>query len=108
MKAKKIYDLYDGDECVGRFDINEICDILGTTQKYAYRICGESIRYKGRFSIWRVETAEGNKAARGLPAEWKKATAQIREVIGVEKRILEVWDKTVRPFHRRPNSIWRF
>lgn len=105
MAKHKIYILYDEDKYIGRFDINEICQIIGTSKKYAYRICGESICFKGRYTISQEEIVKHTHE--GFPAEWERTTVLLREVIGVEKRIREIWDKTVRPFRRHNNSIWR-
>lgn len=106
MIKQKVYILYDQDKYVGSFNINEICRIIGSSKKYAYRICGESICYKGRYTMSKVEKIT-ECVHEGLPAEWERTTALLREVIGVEKRIRDVWDETVRPFRRRNNSIWR-
>lgn len=106
MTKHKEYILYDQDKYIGRYDINGICQMIGTSKKYAYRICGESICYKGRYTISQAEDITEH-TREGLPAEWERTTALLREVIGVEKRIQEAWDETVRPFRRQNNSIWR-
>lgn len=109
---RKLYDLYDGDKYIGRYDVHGICDITGASTKHVYRASGGALAYKKRYTIQDA----GCEAVRILhkepiknfPAEWAKVTEEIRDVISAEKRIREVWDKTVRPFRRRNNSIWRF
>lgn len=109
---RKYYDLYDGDRYMGRYDIHGICDITGASVKYMYRASGGALLYKKRYTIQDA----GCEAVRILhkepiknfPAEWARVTTEIKEVISTEKKIREVWDDIVRPFHRKNNSIWRF
>lgn len=112
MAERKLYDIYDGDNYIGRYDVHGISKITGASIKYMYQASGGELLYKKRYTIqdagYESVRILHKEPIKNFPSEWDRVTTEIRAVISTEKRIREVWDDTVRPFHRKNNSIWRF
>lgn len=107
--AERKYTVFIGKDDIGVYTTQEIHKQFGIEKKNVCKYAYAGTRYRGQFKFVVVPEPRKNHTdiRREWSSEWDTAAEVIREVIEVEKRIQEVWDDTVSPYHRRNNSIWR-
>lgn len=108
--AERKYTVFLGKGEIGVFTAQEIHEQFGIEKKNVCKYAYAGTRYRGQYRF--VAIPEPRKCPVDVredwPEEWDAAAERLREVVDVEKRLHEEWDKAVLPFHRRNNSIWRF
>lgn len=108
--AERKYTVFLGKGEIGVFTAQEIHEQFGIEKKNVCKYAYAGTRYRGQYRF--VTVPEPRKfiveVRADWPEEWDAAAERLREVVDVEKRLREVWDRAVRPFHRHNNSIWRF
>ncbi|WP_321024589.1 hypothetical protein [Eisenbergiella porci] len=108
--AERKYTVFLGNDEIGVFTVQEIHEKIGIEKRNICKYAYAGTRYRGKYQF--VVVPEPRKfpveVRTDWQEEWDAAAVRLREVIDVEKRLREVWDMAVRPFHRRNNGIWRF